>query len=73
MLIGISQRIARVKDHLSINVNEHTLENVEFDKLLGVHIDSSLQFNKHVDAVCRSISSKLALVKKDKALSSHPI
>ena len=66
MLIGTSQRIARVKDQLSIHVNEHTLENVEFDKLLGVHIDSSLQFNKHVDTVCRSISSKLALLRRIK-------
>ena len=66
MLIGTSQRIANIKDHLSIHVNEHTLENVEFDKLLSVHIDLSLHFNKDVDAVCRSISSKLALVRRIK-------
>ena len=73
MLIGTSLRIARVKDHLSIHVNDHTLENVEFDKLLGVHIDSSLHFNKHVDAVCRSISSKLALLRRIKRYLPHPI
>ena len=61
ILIGTSQRIAKVTDHLSIHVN--TLENVEFDKLLGVHIDSSLHFNKHVDVMCRSISAELAQLK----------
>ena len=66
MLIGTSQRIAKVKDGLSIRINDNTLENVEFDKLLGVYIDSSLNFNKHVDNVCRSITSKLALLRRIK-------
>ena len=47
-------------------INDITLENVESDKLLGVHIDTSLNFNKHVDTVCKSISSKLALLRRIK-------
>ena len=49
-----------------MHINDITLENVESDKLLGVHIDTSLNFNKHVDTVCKSISSKLALLRRIK-------
>ena len=66
LLIGTSQRVAKVKHNLSVHINDITLENVESDKLLGVHIDTSLNFNKHVDTVCRSISSKLALLRRIK-------
>ena len=33
------------------------LEQVESEKLLGIHIDRSLSFTKHVDFVCKNISS----------------
>ena len=66
LLIGTSQGFAKVKHNLSVHVNDTTLENVESDKLLGVHIDTSLNFNKHVDTVCKSISSKLALLRRIK-------
>ena len=66
LLIGTSQRVAKVKHNLSVHINDITLENVESDKLLGVRIDPSLNFNKHVDTVCKSISSKLALLRRIK-------
>ena len=55
LLICTSQRVAKVKHNLSVHVNDTTLENVESDKLLGLHIDTSLNFNKHVDTVCKFI------------------
>ena len=63
LLIGTSQRVAKVKHSLSVHMNDITLENVESDQLLSVRIDISLNFNKHVDTACRSISSKLALLR----------
>ena len=39
-------------------------------KLLGVHIDPHLNFNKHVDYVCRLITSKIALLKRIKRFLS---
>ena len=66
MLIGTTQRLAKSTSHtLSINVNGN-LENVDNEKLLGVHLDPHLSFNKHVDSVCRSITSKLALLRRIK-------
>ena len=50
----------------SITVNGQALENVDCEKLLGIYIDQSLQFHKHIDSVCRSITTKLALLKRIK-------
>ena len=66
LLIGTSQRVAKVKHNRSVHINDITLENLESDKLLGVHIDTSLNFNKHADTVCKSNSSKLALLRRIK-------
>ena len=67
MLVGTSQRLSKQKSRtLSINVNGNDLECVDNEKLLGVYIDPSLSFNKHVDHVCRSITSKLALLRRIK-------
>ena len=67
MMIGTSQRLSKLQSRtLNVNVNDQTLDNVDNEKLLGVHLDSHLQFNKHVDVVCRSITSKIALLKRIK-------
>ena len=67
MVIGTSQKIARLPSRtLSIDVNGTALDDVDIEKLLGVHIDPHLNFNKHVDYVCRSITSKIALLKRIK-------
>ena len=66
LVIGTSKRVAKVKHNLSVHINDITLENVDSDKLLGVHIDTSYNFNKHADTVCKSISSKLALLRRIK-------
>ena len=51
--------------HLLLSIG-NTLEHIDCEKLLGVHIDPSLQFNKHADHVCRSITSKIALLRRIK-------
>ena len=67
MMIGTSQRLSKLQSRtLNVNLNDQTLDNVDNEKLLGVHLDSHLQFNKHVDVVCRSITSKIALLKRIK-------
>ena len=67
MLIGTSQKLSRLPQRsLSITVNGQALENVDCEKLLGIYIDPSLQFHKHIDSVCRSITTKLALLKRIK-------
>ena len=60
MLMGTSKKISKLHNkELNIVVNGNQLNNVENEKLLGVHIDNNLAFNKHVDAVCGNIHLKL--------------
>ena len=57
MVLGTSQKLSKVNSNaLTIGVNGSTLEHVDCEKLLGVYIDPSLQFSKHVDHVCRLFS-----------------
>ena len=69
MLMGKSKKISKLynKELNIVNVvNGNQLNNVESDKLLGVHIDNNLAFHKHVDAVCGNITSKVALLNRIK-------
>ena len=63
ILIGTRQRLSRLEcQKLTIHVNNIPIDCVDDEKLLGVRIDNSLQYTKHVDDVCRSLASKLALL-----------
>ena len=63
MLVGSNQKLSKLHSReLNLSINNLQLEHVESEKLLGVHIDHSLSFTKHVDFVCKNISSKTALL-----------
>ena len=67
MLLGTNQRLANLsKTTLDLKVNDIALDNVKNQKLLGVEIDSHLDYNVHLDKLCKNISSKLALLKRIK-------
>ena len=61
MLMGIKKKISKLHNKEAIVVHGNQLNNVENEKILGVHIDNNLAFNKHVDAVCGNITSNVAL------------
>ena len=72
MLIGSRQRLARLPDPtLNIQINGQLIDNINDDKLLGMRVDNTLQFNKHVDDVCKAISNKLNLLRKIKKYLGH--
>ena len=63
MLVGSNQKLSKLHTRkLDLSINNFQLEHVESEKLLGVYIDHSLSFTKHVDFVCKNISSKIALL-----------
>ena len=66
MIIGSSQRLSRSHDKFLVCIDNTPIECVENDKLLGVHIDNSLNYSKHIDHVCKIISAKLALLRRIK-------
>ncbi len=52
--------------HLSIVMNNDTVENVTCDKLLGVTIDNNLSWEKHITTIVSTIKRKLALLRRIK-------
>ena len=65
MLIGTKQKLSKLSNStLAINVNN--IENVDNERLLGVRLDNALQYTKHIDDVCCSLSSKVTLLKRIK-------
>ncbi|KAK3098946.1 hypothetical protein FSP39_024557 [Pinctada imbricata] len=67
MLVGTHQKISRLPCNiLKLKVNERPIENLTSDKLLGVHIDNHLQFDKHITEVCKSVTQKISLLRKIK-------
>ena len=67
MLMGTKQRKSKLNNpNLSLHVSGKHLNNVEAEKLLGVHIDQTLNFHDHVDSVCKSLTYKLFTLRKIK-------
>ena len=57
----------------SYSIHEHELELVDAAKYLGVHIDSKLSFNTHVDAVTKKANSTRAFLSRNLSHCSRKI
>ena len=51
---------------LTVHVDLVQLEQVQFHKLLGVIIDTQLNFNEHIDNLCKKLTQRIAVLKKIK-------
>ena len=54
---------------LTVHVNSVELERVQSHKLLGVIIDTRLNFNEHIDNLCKNLTQHIAVLKKIR----HPL
>ena len=52
---------------LTVHVNSVELEQVQSHKLLGVIIDTQLNFNEHIDNLCKKLTQRIAVLKKNQA------
>ena len=50
--------------HLQVQVNHTELEQVHTHTLLGVKIDDNLSFNEHIEDLCKTLSQRIAVLKK---------
>ena len=52
------------EDQLLLKINRKRLEQVTSQKLLGVLIDDKLNFDDHIEELCKTISQRIAVLKK---------
>ena len=52
---------------LTVHVNSLELEQVQSHELLGVIIDTQLNFNEHIDNLCKKLTQRIAVLKKYQA------
>ena len=63
MLIGTPYRTRQVSD-LTLKINDTVINNVLYQKLLGIIIDKNLKWDNQINAVCKKVNSKLFLLKR---------
>ena len=52
------------EDQLLLKINGKRLEQVTSQKLLGVIIDDELNFDDHIEELCKTTSHRIAVLKK---------
>ena len=45
---------------VGIKIGDYTIENSEYEKLLGAKIDANLNFNDHISDLCKKASRKIS-------------
>ena len=63
MSIGTRQNLLN-SDLIQIYLNDELLRNTETQKLLGIIIDQTLNWNNQIDSVCLNISRRITLLKQ---------
>ena len=67
-LLVTGKRLAKkaLDTALKISCNGSEIEQVNSQKLLGVKLDSHLNFTEHIDDICKKVSQRIAVHKKIK-------
>jgi hypothetical protein len=64
MLMGSSRKLSLLHYELQLYFDDECLNNVNTHKLLGVHLDKSLNWTSQVDKICSVFSSRIALLNR---------
>ena len=64
MLIATSQRMRTIKSSLQVYINNARVPVSSCEKLLGVHIQDTMDWSSHVDYVSKLVKSNLYLLKR---------
>ena len=68
MIIGSSHNLSYINYIPYINIHGHSIERVDEFEQLGVTIDDQLKWDKHVDKLCKKLSSALFSIRQVKFL-----
>ena len=64
MIIGSRQRLSVQCVDVEIRIDEQIVERVDHTKSLGVIIDDHLSWCKHVEEICKKVSSAIGALKR---------
>ena len=64
MIIGSRQRLAVQCDDLEIKIDDQIIKRVDHTKSLGLTIDDHHSWCKHVDEICKKVSSAIGALKR---------
>jgi len=62
MLIGSNHRLKH-SPRLTLNVENHLIDNVSSQIVMGISIDNNLQWNSQINNACRKFNIKVNLLK----------
>ena len=63
MVLGSKKRV-QDEYQLVLRTENHTIDKVSTQKLLGIFIDDHLSWNSHIDHLCSTLSSKISLLRQ---------
>ena len=66
MTVGTKQKLVFQNEELSLTITFEQLQHSTCEKLLGIKIDSNLNWKNQIDQICSKISSKIYLFSKIK-------
>ena len=64
MIIGSRQRLSAQCDDVEIRIDDQIIKRVVHTKSLGLTIDAHLSWGKHVEEICKKVSSAIGTLKR---------
>ena len=64
MIIGSRQRLSVQCDDVEIRIDDQIVERVDHTKSLSLIIDAHLSWCKHVEEICKKVSSAIGALKR---------
>ena len=64
MIIGSRQRLSAQCDDVEIRIDDQIIKRVDHTKSLGLTIDAQLSWGKHVEQICKKVSSAIGALKR---------
>ena len=68
MLIASRQKLSTFPEITSFSINDYPVKQVSSTKSLGVHIDQNMNWECHIQNICKKIASALGAVKRIRLL-----
>ena len=64
MIIGSRQRLSAQCDDVEIRIDDQNYQESRWDQSLGLTIDAQLSWGKHVEEICKKVSSAISALKR---------